>query len=595
MVNTDLNKIISYPAGSVGILGAGRDEITTGLDYPVAIAFSGGRVYVTDTSLIKIISYPVGADGILGAGRDEITPGLSYPIAIAFFGDRIYVADYTKIISYPVGASGELGARRDEVTIGLDNPRALAFSGGRAYVTDINIDKIISYPVGSGGILGAGRDEITIGLESPLALAFSGGRVYVADSDLDKIISYPTGSGGILGAGRDEITIGLESPLALAFFGDRVYVAIADFSGDEDKIVSYPLFSSIPFAVAPDAPRVIAQSEGESEIEIAWSAVLGATHYKLYRSETRDGTFTQVEGDISITRYRDGGLSANIFYYYQLKACSGDECSDLSPTARVAPAPTATTQSDTEISITWSAVLGATHYKLYRATVGGGPYTRIEGDIVTTGYYDSGLSADTAYYYRLEACNSGGCSGRSFESVAMTYGSLGAGRDEITAGLNGPNALAFSGGRIYVADFDSFGDTVKIISYSVGSGGTLSARRDEITTGLRSPAALAFSGGRAYVADFGRDKIISYPVGAGGILGAGREEITTGLSGPNAIAFSGGRVYVVDSDFYGEDKIISYPVGAGGILGTGREEITERFGWAERHRVFRRAGLCDGP
>ena len=569
VVNTDLNKIISYPAGSVGILGAGRDEITTGLDYPVAIAFSGGRVYVTDTRLIKIISYPVGADGILGAGRDEITPGLGYPIAIAFFGDRIYVADYTEIISYPVGSDGELGAGRDEVTIGLDNPRAIAFSGGRAYVTDINLDKIISYPVGSGGILGAGRDEITIGLESPLALAFSGGRVYVADSDLDKIISYPTGSGGILGAGRDEITIGLESPLALAFFGDRVYVAIADFSGDEDKIVSYPLFSSIPFAVAPDAPRVIAQSESESEIEIAWSAVLGATHYKLYRSETSDGTFTQVEGDISITRYRDGGLSANIFYYYQLEACNGDECSDLSPTARVAPAPTATTQSDTEISITWSAVAGATHYKLYRATVGGGPYTRIEGNIVTTGYYDSGLSADTAYYYRLEACNSGGCSGRSFESVAMTYGSLGAGRDEIAAGLNGPKAIAFSGGRIYVADFDFLNNAGKIISYSAGAGGTLSAGRDEITTGLRNPTALAFSGGRAYVTDFSRDKIISYPVGAGGILGAGRDEITTGLDNPSAIAFSGGRAYVVDSS----NRIISYPVGLGGILGTGREEI----------------------
>ena len=371
------------------------------------------------------------------------------------------------------------------------------------------------------------------------------------------------------GAGRDEITIGLESPLALAFFGDRVYVAIADFSGDEDKIVSYPLFSSIPFAVAPDAPRVIAQSEGESEIEIAWSAVLGATHYKLYRSETSDGTFTQVEGDISITRYRDGGLSANIFYYYQLKACSGDECSDLSPTARVAPAPTATTQSDTEISITWSAVAGATHYKLYRATVGGGPYTRIEGNIVTTGYYDSGLSADTAYYYRLEACNSGGCSGRSFESVAMTYGSLGAGRDEIAAGLNGPKAIAFSGGRLYVADFDFLNNAGKIISYSAGAGGTLSAGRDEITTGLRNPTALAFSGGRAYVTDFSRDKIISYPVGAGGILGAGRDEITTGLDNPSALAFSGGRAYVVDSS----NRIISYPVGLGGILGTGREEI----------------------
>ena len=170
-------------------------------------------------------------------------------------------------------------------------------------------DKIISYPVRADGILGAGRNEITTGLSAPYPIAFSGGRAYVADSD--RIVSYPVGAGGILGAGRDEIMIGLESPVALAFFGGRAYVAAADFSGDEDKIISYPRFSSIPFAVAPDAPRVVAQSESDSEIEITWNAVLGATHYKLYRSETSDGLFTQVEGEISITRYRDGGLSAN--------------------------------------------------------------------------------------------------------------------------------------------------------------------------------------------------------------------------------------------------------------------------------------------
>ena len=100
-------------------------------------------------------------------------------------------------------------------------------------------------------------------------------------------------------------------------------------SGDENKIISYPVFSSVAFAVAPDAPRVFAQSE--SEIEIAWNAVLGATHYKLYRSETSGGTFAQVGLDISITRYQDSGLSVKTSYYYQLEACSGDECSGRSP------------------------------------------------------------------------------------------------------------------------------------------------------------------------------------------------------------------------------------------------------------------------
>ena len=558
-------KIISYPVGAGGELGAGRDEITTGLSDPTALAFSGGRAYVVERSLNKIISYPVGAGGELGAGRDEITTGLSAPNGLAFLGGRAYVTDrdLDKIISYPVGAGGVLGAGRDEITTDLSFPFAIAFSGGWAYVVDFDLAKIISYPVGAGGELGVGRDEITTDLISPDAIAFSGGRAYVAESE--RIISYPVGTNGRLSAGRDEVTGLLRYPLAIAFLGGRAYVTdeLPEFL---DKIISYPLFSSVAFAVVPDAPRAFAQSEGE--IEIAWNAVLGATHYKLYRSATSGGLFTQVGGEISITRYQDD-LSANIYYYYQLEACSGDECSERSPTARTAPdALRIATQNDSEIAIVWSAIAGATHYKLYRATVSGGAYTQIGGNIDALHYLDGNLSETTEYYYRLEVCNSGGCSGRSPEVSTTTYatGSLGAGRDEITTGLNSPRGIAFSGGRAYVVNRDS----AKIVSYPVGVGGELGVERDEITTGLGSPYAIAFSGGRAYVTDFDLHKIISYPVGANGELGARRDEITN-LNDPVAITFSGDRAYVVDIRV---NKIISYAVGADGVLGAGRDEIT---------------------
>ena len=752
----NLNSIFSYPVEADGILGAARDEMKTG--FLRALAFSGGRLYLGEPGFRKVISYAVEADGELGAARDEITTGLTSPWALAFSGERAYVVDDQrhKIISYPVGADGVLGAARDEITTGLSFPDALVFSGGRAYVVSDNPNKIISYPVEANGILGAARDEMATGLPGQFALAFSGGRVYMTDLSGKKIISYAVEGDGSFGESRDEITTGLNSPNALAFSGRRVYVV--SFTG---KVISYPLLSPVPFAVAPDAPRVFAQSA--SEIEIAWNAVLGATHYKLYRSETSGGLFAPVGGEISVTRYRDSG-PANTFYYYQLEACSGNECSGRSPavgTAPAMPSPMAATQSDSAISITWSAVTGATHYKLYRSetsggsfdqiggditatdyvddsgltantpyyyqldacndngcsgrsletsattapptappaapatpdampqsageieinwntvarathyklyrsetsggsfdqiggditgvryadsdlfadtayyyeleacnsggcsgrssevsattypaapdapeiptadtqsdseieirwsevaramhyklyrsTVSGGSYSQIGGDIAAISYRDSALSVKTAYYYQLEACNSGGCSGRSPEVAASTYGSLGAARDEITS-LFSPRAIAFSGGRAYVADEN----LDKIISYPVGANGKLGESRDEITIGLISPTALAFSGGRAYVADrdFSRDsdKIISYAVGANGKLGVSRNEITTGLRLPSAIAFSGGRAYVADRDLRRDnDKIISYAVEANGKLGESRDEIT---------------------
>ena len=412
----NLNSIFSYPVEADGILGAARDEMKTG--FLRALAFSGGRLYLGEPGFRKVISYAVEADGELGAARDEITTGLTSPWALAFSGERAYVVDDQrhKIISYPVGADGVLGAARDEITTGLSFPDALVFSGGRAYVVSDNPNKIISYPVEANGILGAARDEMATGLPGQFALAFSGGRVYMTDLSGKKIISYAVEGDGSFGESRDEITIGLNSPNALAFSGRRVYVV--SFTG---KVISYPLLSPVPFAVAPDAPRVFAQSA--SEIEIAWNAVLGATHYKLYRSETSGGLFAPVGGEISVTRYRDSA-PANIFYYYQLEACSGNECSGRSPavgTAPAMPSPMAATQSDSAISITWSAVTGATHYKLYRSETSGGSFDQIGRDITATDYVDdSGLTANTPYYYQLEACNDNGCSGRSLETSAAT-------------------------------------------------------------------------------------------------------------------------------------------------------------------------------
>ena len=86
-----------------------------------------------------------------------------------------------------------------------------------------------------------------------------------------------------------------------------------------------------------------------------------------------------------------------------------------------APArPSASAQSDTEIEVTWSAVSGATRYNLYRSTSSGGTYTQVGGDISALRYRDSRRSADTTYYYQLEACNSGGCSSPSPEVSATT-------------------------------------------------------------------------------------------------------------------------------------------------------------------------------
>ena len=88
-------------------------------------------------------------------------------------------------------------------------------------------------------------------------------------------------------------------------------------------------------------------------------------------------------------------------------------------------APRASAQTHAAIEVTWSAVPGATSYNLYRSTVSGEMYAQIESDIsdelghLDIGILAKGLDAETEYFYRLEACNSGGCS-RPSPEVSVT-------------------------------------------------------------------------------------------------------------------------------------------------------------------------------
>ena len=94
---------------------------------------------------------------------------------------------------------------------------------------------------------------------------------------------------------------------------------------------------AVPPPQTPPAPSASARSE--SEIEITWSAVSGATRYYLFRSTSSD-EITLIGDDISTLRYRDSGLSANTEYYYLLGACNSVGCSDLSPEVSVTTRPT---------------------------------------------------------------------------------------------------------------------------------------------------------------------------------------------------------------------------------------------------------------
>ena len=169
-----------------------------------------------------------------------------------------------------------------------------------------------------------------------------------------------------------------------------------------------PAISATPVAgvVAPSTPTGLSATAGDSQVSLIWTAVSGATGYKVYRGGTLVGSPTAAS-------YTDTGLSNGTSYSYAVSAVnsagenavsSAVSATPATPVAVVVPStPTglSATVGDAQVALGWTAVSGATGYKVYR----GGT---LVGSPTAASYTDTGLSNGTSYSYTVSAVNSAG-------------------------------------------------------------------------------------------------------------------------------------------------------------------------------------------
>ncbi len=85
------------------------------------------------------------------------------------------------------------------------------------------------------------------------------------------------------------------------------------------------------------------------------------------------------------------------------------------------PAGVAATAGDAEVTLTWTASMGATGYNVKRSSTKGGPYTNLSAPTAAT-YKDSSVTNGTTYYYVVSALNAAGESANSTEASATPKG-----------------------------------------------------------------------------------------------------------------------------------------------------------------------------
>jgi fibronectin type 3 domain-containing protein len=172
--------------------------------------------------------------------------------------------------------------------------------------------------------------------------------------------------------------------------------------------------AQVAATTAPAAPTGLAwSSPSTTQINISWAAVTGATSYNLKRAGVSGGPHSTIATIINPTAgYANSSLNAGTNYYYVASAVnvageSPNSSQVAAMTRPAAPVLNTPTVGDRLLGLSWSAVAGATTYRVKRATTSGGPYTTI-ATTTTTSYADSGLTNGVVYYYVVAAVNVAG-------------------------------------------------------------------------------------------------------------------------------------------------------------------------------------------
>ncbi len=170
----------------------------------------------------------------------------------------------------------------------------------------------------------------------------------------------------------------------------------------------------------PSAPTNLAATAiSASRIDLIWSASadnVGVVGYDIYRGASKIAT---AKG----TSYSDtNGLASNTLYTYTVKAkdaalnvsaASNTASATTLPGIPAAPTGVIATASNGQVTngqvtVSWTAVSGATSYKLYLGTQAG---VTINGTVtpgVTSPHVHTGLTNGTPYYFVVTAANASG-------------------------------------------------------------------------------------------------------------------------------------------------------------------------------------------
>ena len=160
---------------------------------------------------------------------------------------------------------------------------------------------------------------------------------------------------------------------------------------------------------------------------LRWNTVANASQYKVYRSTSKNGTYTLL-GTTTATHYTDNKAGSGYTYYYKVRAISKVKSTANSvfsvPVAGICHCAKPTVKAtymgaSGKPYIKWNAVANASQYKVYRSTEANGTF-EYKKKTKNLFYTNKSAVAGTTYYYKVKAVSKVKSSANSVFSTVVS-------------------------------------------------------------------------------------------------------------------------------------------------------------------------------
>jgi outer membrane protein assembly factor BamB len=450
----DTYKVLRYNSATGAFVDTFVPAGTGGINFVTSMAWGpDGNLYIGDSGTSSICRYDGTTGAFIGTFVSPGSGGLDYPVSLAFGPDgSLYAANILRplwtsgsVLKFDGTTGAFLGTFVASGSGGLNYPWKLLFGGdGNLYVGAPGNQAVLRYNGTTGAFIDTFVSAASGGLSAPKGMAFGlDGNLYVSSGNTNQVLRYNGSTGAFMGAfaalsSPDGVALGPDLNL---YAGSATQNLIARFNGSTGAFLNtfVPAGSGglgAPRTVLflpPRAPSGLAAAATSStQINLTWTDNSDdETAFSIWR-QSGAGSWSRA-GVVppNSTSFSDTGLSPATSYNYRVRAICNVGASLWTPVATAttwspppaAPTnPTVTALSSSQINLTWTDNSNSeTAFSVWRRSDGSGGYVRVAVLVPnSTAYSDTGLSANSAYSYKVRAINDHYASAWTSEACAWT-------------------------------------------------------------------------------------------------------------------------------------------------------------------------------